>query len=95
MNRYNYATVVNVIVESNSDEWKEELVIKLLHLIEKNGLSLIGDMISTKQTALQQELSLILEQSDITYKGHKITDQKLQLIKIYLDTLFSNTEKED
>ncbi|WP_185973860.1 helix-turn-helix domain-containing protein [Brevibacillus sp. LEMMJ03] len=53
--------------------------------LEKGKINLadwIGDNDQTK------ELSNFLHQPDITYHGHKLTDQDKQLITAYLDALF-------
>lgn len=41
-----------------------------------------------EMVALRKDLSYFLQQPDITYHGHTVTDQDKQLITVYLDTLF-------
>lgn len=92
-NHYNYSTVLTAILNSDNDDWKEEIAVKLLDLVNKKGLSLHkADEISK---SLEKDLSVFLDQVDVSYKGHKINKQELRLIRVYLETLFNDKEQEE
>lgn len=87
---YNYDTVVKEITDSNDLEWKEELLKDLINLAKKHELNI--NLVNEENTRpiVEKELSRFLAQSNISYKGHNLSEQQITLIKAYLDALITN-----
>lgn len=84
---YDMRTVLKAINSSSTNISElEKFHSTLEEIIKKHNIS------SHKESKLDTDLNIVLKKPKLAYNGHLITDNDKQLIKSYLDALFSGRE---